>query len=116
MTTSETLVSADSHVTEDADLWYNALPATMRDRAPRFRRRTADENAHFHAGGWDPIERVKEMEQDGVSAEVLFPGTGASIFTIEDVELQEACVKVYNDWLSDFCSVARARAQQEERP
>jgi predicted TIM-barrel fold metal-dependent hydrolase len=105
----EVLVSADSHVTEDADLWYNALPATMRERAPRSRRRTAAENARFHAGGWDPVERIKEMEQDGVSAEVLFPGTGASVFTIEDMELQEACVRVYNDWLSDFCSVAPAR-------
>ena len=36
----------------------------MRDRAPRSRRRTAEESARFHAGGWDPIERIKEMEQD----------------------------------------------------
>lgn len=106
---SEILVSADSHVTEDADLWYNALPPEMRDHAPRSRRRTAEETARFHAGGWDPVERIKEMEQDGVSAEVLFPGTGASVFTIEDIALQEACVRIYNDWLANFCSTAPGR-------
>jgi predicted TIM-barrel fold metal-dependent hydrolase len=109
MGSKEILVSADSHVTEDADLWYNALPPGMRDQAPRPRRRTAEEDATFHPGGWDPIERVKEMEQDGVSAEVLFPGAGASIFTIEDASLQAACVKIYNDWLAEFCSAAPGR-------
>jgi predicted TIM-barrel fold metal-dependent hydrolase len=109
LVSSDLLVSADSHVTEDADLWYNSLPQSLRDRAPRSRRRTAEEDARFHPGGWDPVERLKEMEQDGVSAEVLFPGSGSSVFVIEDVPLQEACARVYNDWLSDFCRVAPGR-------
>jgi predicted TIM-barrel fold metal-dependent hydrolase len=31
----ELLISADSHVVEPHDLWLDALPATLRDRAPR---------------------------------------------------------------------------------
>ena len=31
----ETLISGDSHVVEQANLWLDNLPASLRDRAPR---------------------------------------------------------------------------------
>jgi predicted TIM-barrel fold metal-dependent hydrolase len=49
------------------------------------------------------------MKQDGVSAEVLFPTLALRLFALEDAELQEACFRVYNDWLIDYCSVAKDR-------
>jgi uncharacterized protein len=54
-------------------------------------------------GGWNPIARVKDMEQDGVTAEVLFPSLGLGLFCIEDATLQEALFSAYNDWLADYC-------------
>ena len=55
-------------------------------------------------GGWDPIARLKDMEQDGVLAEVLYPSLGLGLFCVEDAALQEALFSAYNDWLIDYCS------------
>jgi predicted TIM-barrel fold metal-dependent hydrolase len=60
-------------------------------------------------GGWDPAQRVKDMEIDGVTAEVLYPSMGLGLFCIEDAALQEACFRVYNDWLIDYCKGAEGR-------
>ena len=54
-------------------------------------------------GGWNPIARLKDMEQDGVSAEVLYPSLGLGLFCIDDAAFQEALFRVYNDWLVDYC-------------
>lgn len=57
-------------------------------------------------GGWDPAERLKDMERDGIEAAVLYTTFGFVLFQIEDAALQEACFRVYNDWLAEFCSYA----------
>ena len=54
-------------------------------------------------GGWDPIVRMKDMETDGVSAEVLYPSLGLGLYCVEDAALQEALFRTYNDWLIDYC-------------
>jgi predicted TIM-barrel fold metal-dependent hydrolase len=61
------------------------------------------------AGGWDPAERLKDMELDGVEAAVLYTTMGFVLFWIEDAEFQEDCFRVYNDWLAQFCSYAPER-------
>jgi predicted TIM-barrel fold metal-dependent hydrolase len=58
------------------------------------------------AGAWDPVARLKDMESDGIAAQVLYTSVGFSLFGIKDPELQEACFRVYNDWLAEFCSAA----------
>jgi predicted TIM-barrel fold metal-dependent hydrolase len=54
--------------------------------------------------GWDPVERIKDQDIDGVHAEVLYTTLGMTLFGLHDAELQRACFKAYNDWLSEFCS------------
>jgi predicted TIM-barrel fold metal-dependent hydrolase len=54
--------------------------------------------------GWDPVERIKDQEIDGVDAEVLYTSLGMPLFGLEDAELQRECFRIYNDWLADFCS------------
>lgn len=61
------------------------------------------------AGGWDPAERIKDMEMDGVSAEVLYTSLGFNLFWLEDAEYQEACFHVYNDWLAEFVNYDNTR-------
>ena len=60
-------------------------------------------------GGWDPIERMKDMEQDGVSGEVLYPSLGLGLYCVEEATLQEALFRTYNDWLIDYCAKALDR-------
>jgi len=53
--------------------------------------------------GWDPAERIKDQELDGVDAEILYPTLGMTVFSIADAQLQRACFTAYNDWLAEFC-------------
>jgi predicted TIM-barrel fold metal-dependent hydrolase len=46
------------------------------------------------------------MAVDGVCQEVLYPSFALSFFSLKNAELQQACFRAYNDWLSDYCSVA----------
>ena len=49
------------------------------------------------------------MAEDGVIGEVLYPTHGLRVLSLEDVELEEACCRVYNDWLMDYCTAAPDR-------
>ena len=56
-------------------------------------------------GGWDPAVRVKELDEDEVDAEVLFPNRPwQSVVANQDVDLHNAMVRAYNDWLSEYCA------------
>src|SRR6266849_1494975 len=59
--------------------------------------------------GWDPVERLKDQDLDGVSAEVLYASLGITLLSMTDTDLQQACMRVYNDWLAEFCSHAAKR-------
>ena len=103
------VISADSHVLEPPDLWVERLPAALRATAPRFPAHRMGAGFMHHPGGHDPNARLAEMATDGVHAEVLYPTLGLSLFGLDDAALQEACFRVYNDWMIDFCSVAPDR-------
>ncbi len=59
--------------------------------------------------GWDPVERIKDQDIDGVRAEVLYTTLGMPLFGLDDAELQRACFGVYNDWVAEFASHDRKR-------
>ncbi len=52
---------------------------------------------------YDPKERLRAMDADGVDFSVLYPTVagvaGETFGRIEDPELELACVQAYNDWL-----------------
>jgi predicted TIM-barrel fold metal-dependent hydrolase len=62
-------------------------------------------------GGWNPAERLREQDVDGVDAEVLFPTPrlSYSMFANRDAEFHLALVQAYNDWLSQYCAHAPTR-------
>ncbi|MGH8014392.1 MAG: amidohydrolase family protein [Candidatus Binataceae bacterium] len=139
------VVSADSHMTEPADLWLERLDRKYRDNAPRVVKNDKPTGpaylfigpgihplavaAAFAAGkggdelrehmkhgyeaarpsGWDPVERLKDQDIDGVASEVLYSTLGIALFNMKDVELQLACLRAYNDWLAEFCRHAPKR-------
>ena len=107
--TAELRISADSHMGEPPDLWERELPARMRDRALRPSERVYEGNHLLREGCWDPHARLRDLAVDGVSAEVLYPTLAVPAWLIDDLELQEAHLRVYNDWLIDFCRVAPHR-------
>ena len=65
--------------------------------------------ADARPGGWDPAERIKDNELDGVEADVLYTTLGFRIFWLRDPALQAECFRVYNDWLAEMCRYATDR-------
>ncbi len=59
--------------------------------------------------GWDPVERLKDQDIDGVEGEVLYTTLGMFLFHLKDLELQWACFRAYNDWVAEFCGHAPHR-------
>jgi predicted TIM-barrel fold metal-dependent hydrolase len=74
-------------------------PADLWDAEAR-RRSYAD----AHPGGWDPHVRIRDMDQEGFDAAVLYPGFWwpASSGT-NDAMLAAALCRTYNNWLADYC-------------
>lgn len=65
--------------------------------------------ADARPGGWDPAERLKDNDLDGVEADVIYTTLGFRIFWLKDAGLQQDCFRVYNDWLADYCNYAPKR-------
>src|SRR5215510_10994805 len=103
----DVIISADSHVQEKTDLWQTRVPSAYRGQVPPFPERR--EGMKHHPGGYDPHERIKEMEVDGLSAEVLYPTQCLKLYGLDEPGLQEACFRVYNDWIIDYCQVTPKR-------
>ena len=59
--------------------------------------------------GWDPAERIKDQDIDGVQAEVIYTTLGMPLFGLDDDELRRACFAVYNDWVGQFRSYSPKR-------
>lgn len=102
----EIIISADSHIMEPTELWQKRMPASMKDRAPKFPPRNSPGEK---PGGHDPKARLDEMAVDGVTAEVLYPTLGLTLFAMEDAEAQETAFRVANDWLIEYCHVSPGR-------
>jgi len=66
-------------------------------------------------GCYDPVERIKDMDIDGVYGQLCFPNyarfAGHRFFlNVKDYELGLACLRTYNDYLLDeWCATDPAR-------
>ncbi len=63
----------------------------------------------LRSGGYDPVERLKDQDIDGVSGEVLYATYAMQLYAIQEAALQEAAFHTYNEWLVEMCSHAPAR-------
>jgi predicted TIM-barrel fold metal-dependent hydrolase len=61
------------------------------------------------AGAFDPVQRLKDMDLDGVTAEVLYPTIGLRTFTIESAALRSVCFKAHNDRMGEYVAAAPDR-------
>jgi predicted TIM-barrel fold metal-dependent hydrolase len=121
------VVSADSHIMETENLWKDRLPARFQDRAPKLY--YDDEGfSHLEAEGRlldtpglntmlvegregmrDVHERLKDLDAEGVDKEIIFPQRTLALSGLQDLELRDACMRAYNEWLSDYCKQAPTR-------
>lgn len=115
-------ISADSHVDEPHDLWFDRLPEKYREQAPR-RIQAHDEGGWSlvvdgSAVGWSDVglDRAAELERqrneatapeprhemmrtDGINGEIVYPTIGLYCWGIDDPDIGRACCETYNDWI-----------------
>jgi len=60
-------------------------------------------------GGFDPVERLRDMDLEGIAVAVLYPSIGLNFWAIEDAAAAVALARAYNDWLADYCAADRRR-------
>jgi uncharacterized protein len=62
-------------------------------------------------GAGDGAQRLREQDEDGLDAELLFVPVFASRFLekIPDHDAYLAMVQAYNDWLAEYCAIAPDR-------
>ncbi len=122
--------SGDSHFLEPADLWHQILPKKQADRMPRtelvgeneelvtvdgtsFRRtlpkiftargasgETIAEMSHRPPGSRDVALRLKDLDSEGVWAEVMYQSIGLWCSLIEDPQLIRNAARAENEWLA----------------
>jgi predicted TIM-barrel fold metal-dependent hydrolase len=122
---STAIISVDGHVRASREGFREYVPkglaaaydewARSQERAPRpeagnMQPQLPDESQ------WDPDRRVRDLESQGVVAEVLFPNGvpfQSNAFEdggrADDPELTHAGRTIYMHWLADFCGQARGR-------
>ncbi|MEM7466887.1 MAG: amidohydrolase family protein [Pseudomonadota bacterium] len=67
----------------------------------------------MHPGAHDAKARLKYMDSMGIWAMVMYPNVGGfgsqQFLKLGDAELMETCVKVYNDWQTEWADADRRR-------
>jgi predicted TIM-barrel fold metal-dependent hydrolase len=133
-----TVISADSHAGLPTELYRDYLErkyhpqfdeflagrATIAEEIHRmgtsseeFAKKWFAENEEGLEGGWDADRRNKEMDADGITAEVIYPdadavesrtcapfGTGLGLSGDLDPELGLAGARAHNRWLAELCA------------
>lgn len=86
---------------------FHTVGEDFGDPAVRERARRGFEFAR--PGVLNPAERIKDQDLDGVQAEVLYPSVLFSVYQMKDVEIMQATMANYNDWLHNYASQAPGR-------
>jgi predicted TIM-barrel fold metal-dependent hydrolase len=122
---TERLISADSHVAVSHDQikanldarYHRAYDDAVAAFAARMAQgagaanaagaamKAAEKNSAFtREGYWNPVERLKDMDADGVEAEVLYSEVSAFRYLADMAEGQAESVRAFNDVLQAFAA------------
>ena len=71
--------------------------------------RTSARFSEVRPAAYDPARYVVENEDDGVWGSVLYPSQGLVLYEVPVSDVVSAAMRVYNDWLADFCRQDPAR-------
>jgi predicted TIM-barrel fold metal-dependent hydrolase len=129
--------SGDSHFMEPPDLFTNGLPKALADRMPKSQRFDAEgyeivtvDGQEFRRpiprpgkggesmtdvvikrapGANDPALRLKDLDEEGIWAEVTYPSIGIWASSIKSPDLMREGVKCLNDWAHEYIMKASSR-------
>ncbi len=118
-----TVISCDTHAGGDVADYRPYLASRFHEEfdawASTYEVPFADLLAPIRFRNWDSDARIREHEQDGIVAEVLFPNTVPPFFeegnlvalppSEADYDRRWAGVQAHNRWLLDFCNLTPGR-------
>src|SRR5271155_2762436 len=61
------------------------------------------------AGGYDPAERIRDMDKEGIDVAVCFATVATSVCAATDPGMEAALARAYNRWVGEYCSAFPAR-------
>ncbi len=117
------IITADSHAgasikayREYLDSKHQALFDEWRGSYTNPQRKHIGSKKHKN---WDAVERISDMDEEGIAGEVIFPNTVPPFFrssvlicgnpSVENYEMRLQGIRAHNRWLVDFCSEAPER-------
>ncbi|WP_433632021.1 amidohydrolase family protein [Nocardia sp. CA-120079] len=124
--------SGDSHFLEPTDLWESRLPERLAQLTPKSERDPDGQYETVHVDGQsfrrklpssvavefleasrkaqgirDARARLRDLDQEGVWGEVIFPSLGMWASTFRTPELLRACMRASNEWaLAEITAVS----------
>ena len=98
---------------DDADWWVcqdvrmssmqGGSQAGMRQDTPE-RMKVTDVYENVRPGGYNPDERIKDMDTDGVDVSIIYPTSGLQLFgRVPESDLLTSLFAAYNDWITEYC-------------
>jgi len=125
MAANFTVISADGHAGAEIHQYRDYLASDFVDEFDRwvvdYQVPYADLEGPNASQNWDSDRRLREMEDDGIVAEVLFPNTVPPFYpktsltaqvpaaNAGDLDLRWAGLRAHNRWLADFCAATPGR-------
>jgi predicted TIM-barrel fold metal-dependent hydrolase len=121
------VIDADGHFMEPQSVWseyldskyHSVAPKGLIDEQGRYRmsvggrtspyllntEKAVKGGAKMSAGGHDPAVRLRDMDEEGIEAMVMYTTTGLFFFGVDSLEVTVALCRAFNNWAHDFCRV-----------
>jgi len=108
---------------DDGDWWYIDGHKTMSflgiQPGMRFEKnpdllRTSGTFEEVVPAAYDPHAYVKANEADGVWGSVIYPSEGLVLFGVPTTDVVTKAMRVYNDWIGEFCAAEPSRLRHAE--
>ena len=61
------------------------------------------------AGGYDPAERIRDMDKEGIDVAVCFATVATSVCAASDPPMEAALARAYNRWVGEYCAAFPSR-------
>jgi predicted TIM-barrel fold metal-dependent hydrolase len=112
------VISADTHAGASIQTYRDYLDAAHKELFDQWRGGYRNPQRQ-HIGSkkhknWDDVERLRDMESEGVIGEIIFPNTVPPFFRTsvlicgnpspEDYKLRLEGIRAHNRWLADWCA------------
>ena len=129
MTTITNAIDVDGHVFETPEMWDEYVESAFHDRRPIMvkdnwgkERWMIDGNMRpvrgrgswnpdsvweagcTRPGGYDPKQRLPDMDSEGIGIAVLYGNLGLGFAHLPEPKLAAAICRAYHNWLSDYCA------------